>query len=145
MLPLVLVASRNGCMVIGNMSGLTTIQSSTKTTPHLKLTRSNASGSKKKVISTWFLAGHNGSLGFIGLVCTILPHLYFSNEDRYNCMRILKRSSNILEFQLGTNASRTKDVFGLCADDNFQDGTWITQGREFLTLNSRLPKFFLDI
>ncbi|XP_044256860.1 uncharacterized protein LOC123006442 [Tribolium madens] len=51
------------------------------------------------------------------------------DEERYNCMRIVKRSNNILEFQLGSKASTTKDVFGLCSDDNFQDDSWITQGR----------------
>lgn len=45
-------------------------------------------------------------------------------------MRIVKRSSNILEFQLGANASTTKDVFTLCADENFMEDSWITQGRK---------------
>ena len=59
----------------------------------------------------------------------LLTNRYSSDEERYNCMRIVERSDNILEFQLGSNASTTKDVFVLCSDDNFQDDSWITQGR----------------
>ncbi|CAG9816708.1 unnamed protein product [Phaedon cochleariae] len=51
------------------------------------------------------------------------------NEESYNCLRIANRSNNILEFQIGTNTSDNKDVFTLCADENFQEDSWITQGR----------------
>ncbi|XP_065165878.1 uncharacterized protein [Atheta coriaria] len=50
-------------------------------------------------------------------------------EEQFNCMRIQKRSNNILEFQLGANFSDHNDIFELCADTNFQDDAWITQGR----------------
>ncbi|XP_030746317.1 uncharacterized protein LOC115875083 [Sitophilus oryzae] len=55
------------------------------------------------------------------------------NEESYNCMRIANRSKNILEFQLGTNSSTSKDVYSLCSNDNFDDNSWITQGRLDLT------------
>ncbi|CAH0562713.1 unnamed protein product [Brassicogethes aeneus] len=52
------------------------------------------------------------------------------NEGRYNCMRIANRSINILEFQIGTNASSSyNDVFTLCSDENFERESWITQGK----------------
>lgn len=51
------------------------------------------------------------------------------NEEQYNCMKIEKRSNNIMEFEMGTNFSRNKDVYTLCADSNFQENAWITQGR----------------
>ncbi|XP_060516050.1 uncharacterized protein LOC132695666 isoform X2 [Cylas formicarius] len=51
------------------------------------------------------------------------------DEESYNCMRISNRSKNILEFQLGINSSHNKDVFRLCASENFDDNSWITQGR----------------
>lgn len=33
-----------------------------------------------------------------------------------------------MEFEMGTNFSRNKDVYTLCADSNFQENAWITQG-----------------
>ncbi|XP_066258967.1 uncharacterized protein [Euwallacea similis] len=51
------------------------------------------------------------------------------DEESFNCMRIASRSRNILEFQLGTNSSSNKDVYTLCADENFDNNTWVTQGR----------------
>ncbi|XP_072402400.1 uncharacterized protein [Diabrotica undecimpunctata] len=51
-------------------------------------------------------------------------------EESYNCLRIANRGKNILEFQLGTNASNNNDdVYALCADENFKSDAWITQGR----------------
>lgn len=47
-------------------------------------------------------------------------------------MRIANRSMNIIEFQLGTNTSDSKDVFTQCADSNFKKDSWITQGRKCL-------------
>lgn len=54
-----------------------------------------------------------------------------SDDEQYNCMRVMKRSNNILEFQLGTTASKRSD-FELCANNNFEEGAWITQGRKYL-------------
>ncbi|XP_076262608.1 uncharacterized protein LOC143197765 isoform X2 [Rhynchophorus ferrugineus] len=51
------------------------------------------------------------------------------DEEAYNCIRIANRSKNILEFQLGTNSSRSKDPYTLCSNDNFDNNSWITQGR----------------
>ncbi|KAL1493392.1 hypothetical protein ABEB36_011453 [Hypothenemus hampei] len=51
------------------------------------------------------------------------------DEESFNCMRIASRSKNILEFQLGTNSSSNKDVYTLCSDENFDDNSWVTQGR----------------
>ncbi|XP_056645658.1 uncharacterized protein LOC130450935 isoform X1 [Diorhabda sublineata] len=52
------------------------------------------------------------------------------DEEYYNCVKIANRGGNILEFQLGTNTSTNKDdVFTLCANENFQPDSWITQGR----------------
>jgi len=50
-------------------------------------------------------------------------------EEQYNCMRIQKRSHNILEFQLSNNYSKNNDVYNLCDDNNFKDDAWLTQGR----------------
>ncbi|KAH1023040.1 hypothetical protein HUJ04_012322 [Dendroctonus ponderosae] len=51
------------------------------------------------------------------------------DEEVFNCMRIASRSRNILEFQLGTNSSNNKDVYTLCSDENFDDNSWVTQGK----------------
>lgn len=64
-------------------------------------------------------------------------------------MRIVKRSNNILEFQLGSKPSTTKDVFSLCSDENFQDDSWITQGRKWQAtpktkINSKTKESLLD-
>ncbi|XP_025834696.1 uncharacterized protein LOC108738245 isoform X1 [Agrilus planipennis] len=50
-------------------------------------------------------------------------------EEQYNCMKIQKRSDNIMELQLGKTFSKTIDAYGLCNSDNFEEGAWITQGR----------------
>ncbi|KAF5272839.1 hypothetical protein FQR65_LT00435 [Abscondita terminalis] len=51
------------------------------------------------------------------------------DEERYTCVKIKKRSTNIMEFQVGTNFTRNNDVSYLCSDTNFPDNAWITQGR----------------
>ena len=33
---------------------------------------------------------------------------------------------------MGTNFSKNNDVFDLCADSNFDDDTWITQGSKYI-------------
>ncbi|KAK4871785.1 hypothetical protein RN001_015909 [Aquatica leii] len=60
-------------------------------------------------------------------------------EEQYNCLKIKKRSTNIIEFQLGTNFSKNKDVFDLCSETNFQDNNWITQGRLNRKLEASCP------
>ncbi|CAH1121844.1 unnamed protein product [Ceutorhynchus assimilis] len=51
------------------------------------------------------------------------------NEESFNCMKIASRSKNILEFQLGINSSQSKDPYTLCAEENFDEYSWVTQGR----------------
>lgn len=64
-------------------------------------------------------------------ITTKITTIFFlSDEEYFNCMKISKRSNNIFEFQLGSNASTTKDVFVLCSEDNFQEDSWITQGSQ---------------
>ncbi|KAG5885062.1 hypothetical protein JTB14_018292 [Gonioctena quinquepunctata] len=69
----------------------------------------------------------------VGVIEDSDKYLVFSrtqcDEESYTCLRIANRSNNILEFQIGTNTSDNKDVFTLCADENFQEDSWITQGR----------------
>ncbi|KAF5294827.1 hypothetical protein FQA39_LY00311 [Lamprigera yunnana] len=60
------------------------------------------------------------------------------DEEQYNCFKIQKRSTNIMEFQLGTNFSRDKNV-DLCSDANFQGQNWNTQGRMTRKVEASCP------
>ncbi|XP_017782762.1 PREDICTED: uncharacterized protein LOC108567065 isoform X2 [Nicrophorus vespilloides] len=51
------------------------------------------------------------------------------DESLFNCMKIHKRSNNILELQLGSNYSTKNDALSSCDESNFQDDAWVTQGR----------------
>lgn len=46
----------------------------------------------------------------------------------------MKRSNNILEFQLGITGSKRNDFETLCMNSNFEEGAWITQGRKYLNI-----------
>ncbi|CAH2006229.1 unnamed protein product [Acanthoscelides obtectus] len=74
----------------------------------------------------------------VGVVEDSDKYLVFSrtqcDEEFYSCVRIANRSNNILEFQIGKNTSKDKDVFSLCQDENFEGDTWITQGRQNITI-----------
>lgn len=45
----------------------------------------------------------------------------------------MKRSHNILEFQVGKNSSNKNDFDTLCMDNNFQEDGWITQASKLKT------------
>ncbi|XP_050313503.1 uncharacterized protein LOC126748367 [Anthonomus grandis grandis] len=51
------------------------------------------------------------------------------DEESFNCLKIASRSKNILEFQLGMNSSVNQDPYTLCAEENFDENSWVTQGR----------------
>nr|XP_023027097.1 uncharacterized protein LOC111515090 [Leptinotarsa decemlineata] len=69
----------------------------------------------------------------VGVIEDSDKYLVFSrtqcDENTYTCLRAVKRSNNIMEFQVGSNTSASKDAFTLCSDENFQEDSWITQGR----------------
>lgn len=49
-------------------------------------------------------------------------------EELYYCLRLRRRSLNVMEFQLGSSpSSHLSD--SLCNDDQFKDAAWVTQGR----------------
>lgn len=49
-------------------------------------------------------------------------------ETNYFCVEIKKRSTNILEFQIGSRSSASYDA-NICDDMYFDDERWLTQGR----------------
>lgn len=49
-------------------------------------------------------------------------------EQNYYCVEIKKRSTNILEFQIGSLSSQTYNS-EICDDAHFDDDRWLTQGR----------------
>lgn len=49
-------------------------------------------------------------------------------ETNYYCVEIKKRSTNILEFQIGSRSASAYDT-ELCDDKYFADDRWLTQGR----------------
>ncbi|CAN8004115.1 unnamed protein product, partial [Ixodes hexagonus] len=49
-------------------------------------------------------------------------------EELYYCLRLRRRSLNVMEFQLGSSPSGHLSD-NLCNDDQFKDTAWVTQGR----------------
>lgn len=49
-------------------------------------------------------------------------------EETYNCVWLQRRTSNVMEFQLGMEAS-SKYTDSLCQDQNFPASAWITEAR----------------
>lgn len=59
------------------------------------------------------------------------------NEEQYHCVWVVKRSPNILEFQMGAKTVQYSNIAGLdhadleqlCDDEFFDRSRWLTQGR----------------
>lgn len=49
-------------------------------------------------------------------------------EELYYCLRLRRRSLNVMEFQLGSSPSGHLSD-SLCSDEQFADTAWVTQGR----------------
>lgn len=57
-------------------------------------------------------------------------------EEQYHCVSIIKRSTNILEFQIGSKTVQSLahdgsefSIHGICDEQYFDNSRWITQGR----------------
>lgn len=50
-------------------------------------------------------------------------------EESYQCIWLKKRSTNIIEFKLGSKSSQSSSSTVLCSDEYFENSHWITQGR----------------
>lgn len=101
----------------------------TFTTYHIKCAGAQEDGSKYLIFarSQWYKKKPK-----LKITNTFIQYnQFFSDQEQYNCMRVVKRSNNILEFQMGINASLNDD-FTACADENFENDKWITQGSMFL-------------
>lgn len=55
-------------------------------------------------------------------------YLLNSGEESYQCIWLKKRSTNIIEFKLGSKSSQGSSDM-LCSDEYFERSHWITQGR----------------
>lgn len=57
-------------------------------------------------------------------------------EEQYHCVSVVKRSTNILEFQIGSKTVQSSahddsevSIHGICDEQYFDSSRWITQGR----------------
>lgn len=61
------------------------------------------------------------------------------DKKQFTCLKVKKRSNNIMEFQVGITFSNKKDEIDLCSDENFVENSWITQGRLNRKLEASCP------
>jgi hypothetical protein len=53
---------------------------------------------------------------------------FSSGEERYQCLKIVRRDQNVFEFQISEKTSQTYSNI-ICHDIYFSNRNWLTQGR----------------